>query len=73
MKLRTARLVSRRAVSPPRSGSVAPNDPELEGGWVAPLLGAILLFGDKNLFPQVTDEFDRNRGRRLVQLRRAGN
>jgi len=49
MKLRTARLVSRRAV-----------------------LDAILLFGDKNLFPQVTDEFDRNR-RRRVQLRRAGN
>ena len=46
MKLRTARLVSRRAV-----------------------LDAILLFGDKNLFPQVTDEFDRNR-RRRVQLRR---
>ena len=42
-------------------------------GWVATLLGAILLFGDKNLFPHVRDEFDRNCGQRRVQLRRAGN
>ena len=72
MKLRTARLVSCRAVSPPRSRSVAQQS-RVRRDWLATLLGVILLFGDKNLFAQVTDEFDRSCERRQVELRRAGN
>src|SRR5262249_39814882 len=55
MKLRTARLVSCRAVSPPFRPRLP--EPPSWTGWVATLLGAILLFWDKNLFPQVTDEY----------------
>jgi len=50
MKLRTARLVPRRPapVSSPRWP-----EPRIGPGWLPSPIAAILLFGDKNLFPRV--------------------
>jgi hypothetical protein len=66
-----ARVVPRRptlCVQTP-IGPNCPNDPRVRRGWVATPPGAILIFGDKNLSPQVTDEFDRGCSRRQVQFK----
>ena len=65
VKLRTARLASCR----PASGLPLPERSRVGRAWVATLSGAILLFGAKNLFPQVTDRFELG----PAQWRRAGN
>ena len=63
-----ARVAPRRPPHP-RVQAPSPERSRVGRDWVATLVGAILLFGDKNLFSQVTDELCC--GRRRVQLRRA--
>ena len=62
-----ARVVPRRPT--PASGLPLPERSRVGRAWVATLSGAILLFGAKNLFPQVTDRFELG----PAQWRRAGN